>query len=80
MNAEPISSGKVRNFREITAALKGQPWRSLSAIRHDIGMPKNTSNNVLLRKIFKRSRKELRDTLRALYRNSDQRPPKSVAE
>jgi hypothetical protein len=34
-------------------------------------MRKNTSSNVLLRKAFKRSRKELRDTLRALYKKNN---------
>jgi hypothetical protein len=36
-------------------------------------MRKNTSSNVLLRKAFKRSRKALRDTLRALYKKKQPR-------
>ena len=37
-------------------------------------MRHNTSSILVLRKTFKRSRKELRKTLRALYRKNNQGP------
>jgi hypothetical protein len=44
-----------------------------------VSMLKNTSDSVLLRKTFKRSRKELRDALRALYRKTNRRFSQSAS-
>ena len=76
-NFSPRSSQKLPQAYPMTAEyISGprskHPTPSLAAIQQAASMRRHPFHNTSLRKTFKRSRKELRDTLRALCRKNDQ--------